>query len=101
MRPRWKWISALIIAAVLGFGWWWRQRPSAPTPLLLAARALPAPLMPRLPASVSPAAVNPANNGGDYSDEIEICGVGKVKLDRDDVAATGKYLAGVSRAHGE
>lgn len=45
---------------------------------------------------MSPAAVKPASKGN--SDEIEVCGVGKVKLDRDDAAATGKYLDALTRS---
>lgn len=97
MRHRWKWISALIIAAVLGSGRWLRQRPFAPTPGPAAAAQTPAPLVPLWPASVSPAVAKPAIKGGAHSDEIEICGVGKVKLDGDDLAASGKYLDSLTR----
>jgi hypothetical protein len=95
MRHRWKWISALLIAAVLGLAWWLRQQASSPAPKLIAAARAPAPLIPLWPASVSPAAVKPASNAG--ADEIEICGVGKVKLDRDDLAAAGKYLDALTK----
>jgi len=94
MRHRWKWISALIIVAVLGFGWWLRQRPSPPAPgPIAAAPAAPAPLW---SASTSIAALkNPKK--GDHSEEIEVCGVGKVKLDGDDWTAAGKYLNALTK----
>jgi hypothetical protein len=95
MRRRWKWISALIILAVLGFGWWLRPWPSPTKPRLAAAARAPAPLIPLWPASVSPAALTPANQGN--SDEIEVCGVGKVKLDRDDAYASDKYLNALTK----
>jgi hypothetical protein len=96
MRYRWKWISTLIIAAVIGFGWWLRQRPAPATPRPIAAASAPAPLIPLWPGLNSNAAVKAASKG-DHSDEIEICGVGKVKLDRDDAAATDKYLDALTR----
>jgi hypothetical protein len=96
MRHRWKWISALIIAAVLGFGLWLRQRPSSPAPGPIAAAPAPTPLVPMWPASVSRPAVQ-ALGKGDHSDEIEVCGVGKVKLDRNDAAATDKYLNALTK----
>jgi hypothetical protein len=91
MRHRWKWISALIIAAVLGFGWWLRQRPSPPVPGPLAAASAPAPFPSLWPASIPNPALAAARKD-DHSDEIEVCGAGKVKLDRDDPSAAGKYL---------
>jgi hypothetical protein len=91
MRHRWKWISALIIAAALGFGWWLRRRPAPPAPRPVAAVTAPTPLAPMWPPRIARAAIDAARQG-DHSDEIEVCGVGRVKLDRDDWAATGKYL---------
>jgi hypothetical protein len=94
MRHRWKWISALIIAAVLGFGWrlWQRPVPMASGPIA----AVPAPLAPLWPAGI-PSATSEAFKNSNHFDEIEVCGVGKVKLDRDDWTATGKYLDALTR----
>jgi hypothetical protein len=96
MRYRWKWISALTIAAALGFGLWLRQRPGPPIPVPIAAAPAPAPLTSPWPARTSNAAVE-APKQGDHSDEIEVCGVGKVKLNRDDWTATGNYLDALTR----
>jgi hypothetical protein len=96
MRDPWKWISALIITAVLGFGWWLRQRPGAPAPKPAAAVMSPIPLNRMSPAGISRAAVEAASKG-DYSDEIEVCGVGRVKLDRDDLGAAGRYLNALTK----
>ena len=96
MHRRWKWISALLIVAVLGFGWWLRQRPSPRTPVVAAATPAPAPIPSLWPASIPNPAVKTASNA-DHSDETEVCGVGRVKLDRDDVAATGKYFDALTK----
>ena len=97
MLRRWKWIAALLVAAVLGFGWWLRKRPSPATPVVIAAAtSAPAPFSSLWPASVPNRAVKAAGKG-DNSDEIEVCGVGRVKLDRDDAAATGKYLDALTK----
>jgi hypothetical protein len=96
MRHRWKWISALLIAAILGLGFWLRQRAAPPPPGPIAAVPAPAPLTPLWPASVSPVAVKPASKG-DHFDEIEVCGVGRVKLDADDATAAGKYLNSLTK----
>jgi hypothetical protein len=99
MRHRWKWISALLFAAVIGLGWWLRQRPSAPTapgPLAAAPASAPSPPALRWPAGISTAALKTPKNG-DHVDEFEVCGAGKVKLDRDDLAAAGKYLGALTR----
>jgi hypothetical protein len=48
------------------------------------------------PAGIPRAAVEAARNG-DHSDEIEVCGVGKVKLDRDDPTAAGTYLNALTK----
>jgi hypothetical protein len=96
MLHRWKWISALIFAALLGLGFWLRQpatsRLSAPT----AVEPAPQPLTPPWPASSASAAAEAANKVV-QPDEIEVCGVGKAKIDRDDSAATGKYLDALTR----
>jgi hypothetical protein len=97
MRHRGKWISALLIAAVLGVGWWVRQRPTSLAALgPIAAATTPTPLDPIWPAGISRAAVESARQG-DHSDEIEVCGVGKVKLDRDDPTAAGTYLSALTK----
>ena len=98
MRHRWKWTSALIIAAILGFVLWLRQRPSprAPGPVAAAPVTGAAPLAPRLPAGIPTTASKSLTNGNHF-DEIEVCGVGKVKLDRDDLAAYGKYFDALTK----
>src|ERR1700685_736255 len=95
MRHRWKWISVVLIAAVLGVGWWVRQRPTSPAALGPIAAAT-APMDPMWPAGISRAAVESARKGDD-SDEIEVCGAGKVKLDRDDPTAAGTYLNALTK----
>jgi hypothetical protein len=94
MRDRRKWISGLIVAAVLlGFGFWMWQRPS---PLRKSVTAVLPPVPPALPAPRWPASIPRAAAEApkkvDHSGEIDVCGVGKVKLDRDDWTATGKYF---------
>jgi hypothetical protein len=97
MRHRWKWISALIIAAVLGFGWSLRQRPGSAKPGPIAAASAPAPIPSQWPASTIPNPTAVAAPKGDHFDEIEVCGVGKVKLDRDDWASASKYLDALTK----
>jgi hypothetical protein len=89
MRHRWKWISALIIAAILGFGFWLRQRPVPMASGPIAA--VPAPFPSLLPASTPSKTLSAANNG-DQTEEVEVCGMGKIHVDRDDWTATRKYL---------
>jgi hypothetical protein len=96
VRRRWKWISALLIAAVLGFGWWLRQRPSPPAAIDVTAAPAPAPLVPLWLGGIPPAAVKRASKG-DHSDEIEVCGVGKVKLDLDDAAGVSQYFNSLTK----
>jgi hypothetical protein len=102
MRHRWKWLSALVIAAVLGFGLWLRQRPVRPAPGPIAAAhaqarvPAPLPLASPWPASIPPITSKALKNGNHF-DEIEVCGVGKIKLDRDDWTATGKYLEALTK----
>jgi hypothetical protein len=98
MRHRWKWTSALIVAAILGFVLWLRQRPSprAPGPIAAAPATAAAPLAPRWPGG-TPATASKSPNNSNHFDEIEVCGVGKAKLDRDDLAATGKYLDALTK----
>jgi hypothetical protein len=99
MRDRRKWISGLIVAAVLlGFGFWMWQRPS---PLRKSVTAVLPPVPPALPAPRWPASIPRAAAEApkkvDHSGEIDVCGVGKVKLDRDDWTATGKYFDALTR----
>jgi hypothetical protein len=98
MRHRWKWTSALSIAAILGFVLWLWERPSprAPGPIAAAPATAAAPLVPRWPASTPTAGSNSLKNSS-HSDEVEVCGVGKVKLDRDDLAAFGNYFDALSK----
>jgi hypothetical protein len=91
---RWKWISGLIAAAILGSGFWMWGRPSAPTPLSQAAAILPH--TGQWPASVATPNVE-APKKTDHSGEIEVCGVGKIKIDRDDGMATDKYFEKLTR----
>ena len=95
MRRRWKWISALIIAALLGCGWRLRQRSAAPASRPVAA-VTPTPPAPLSPEGISRAAVEAARKG-DYSDEIEVCGVGRVKLEANDLGAAGRYLNALTK----
>jgi hypothetical protein len=101
MRHRWKWISALLIAAILGFGLWLRQRPTPPAasgPVAAVPTPTPASALldPLWPAGMSTSASKTPKKD-DHVDEVEVCGVGKVKLDRDDAAATGKYLDALTK----
>ena len=61
--------------------------PKSPT-AVVAPPAMPAP---SLPASISKAAAEIPRKA-DLSGEIDVCGVGKVRLDRDDWTATGKFF---------
>ena len=99
MRHRWKWISAILFAAVVGLGWWLRQRPSRPAvpgPIAAVPPSAPAPLASPWPAGISSSTVG-AVRKADHSDEIDVCGVGKVKLDRDDLAAFGNYFDALTK----
>jgi hypothetical protein len=96
MRHRWKWISALIIAALLGFGWWLQQLPAASPPVPAPVAALAPPLAPRWPAGISiPARKSPAKD--DHFDEMEVCGIGKIRLDPDDAAGAAKHLDALAK----
>ena len=99
MRHRWKWISALLIAAVVGLGLWLRQRPSwpaVPGPVAAAPTPASASLDPLWPAGISTAAPKTPKKD-DHVDQIEVCGVGKVEVDRDDLAAYGKYFDAMTK----
>ena len=54
------------------------------------------PLASPWPASI-PTTTSKALKNSNHFDEIEVCGVGKVKLDGDDLAATGKYLDALTK----
>jgi hypothetical protein len=96
MRRRRKWISALIIAAVVGFGWWLRQRTAASPPVPAPIAAISPPLAPRWPAGISiPARKSPAKD--EHFDEMEVCGMGKIRLDPDDAAGAGKHLDALAK----
>ena len=96
MRPRWKWISAWIIAALFALGLWLLRQHPPPPPAAIAPPASSAPLAPAAPSSVSIPPVQAAKQGAD-ADEIDVCGVGKVKLDGDDWTATGNYLDALTK----
>jgi hypothetical protein len=99
MRNRRKWISGLILAAVLlGFGIWMSQRPSPPRKSVAAVvpPAPPALPAPSWPASISKAAAEVPKRVN-HSGEIDVCGIGKVKIDRDDWTATGKYFDALTK----
>jgi hypothetical protein len=97
VRRRWKWISALILAAVLGCGWWLRLRPSASAPEPVAAAPAPAAFPFLWPAGIPNPVLKPASKGGDHSSEIEVCGVGRIKLDLDDAAGVSKYFNSLTK----
>jgi hypothetical protein len=101
MSRRSKWISALLlIAALVGFGCWLRLRPVAATSRPIAAAAsLPA-VRQRAGISIPapmPILAHKTPTQGDPIDAIEICGVGKVKLDRSDLSAVSKYLDALTK----
>jgi hypothetical protein len=96
VRRRWKWISAPLIAGILGFGWWLKQLPSPSAPEPSAAAPAPAPFPSAWPASIPNPGVKPLSKG-DHSDEIEVCGVGRVKLDFDDVAGVSQYFNSLTK----
>jgi hypothetical protein len=102
MRDRRKWISGLILSAILlGFGFWLWQRPWPPPQSIAAAvppasSVLPPLPAPRWPASM-PTAAAEVPKKIDHSGEIDVCGVGKVKLDRDDWTATGRYFDALTK----
>jgi hypothetical protein len=96
---RWKWIS-LIIAAILGFGLWLRQRPARPAlagPIPASRLSAPALLTSAWPGGISNPAVA-AVRKPDHSDEIEVCGIGKVELDPDDLRAYGDYFEALTKS---
>jgi hypothetical protein len=97
---RWKWISASMIATALivGLGVWRGRSHQAPAvnkvpSAKTALRTEPATM--RLPASIPMAAIEAAKKI-DHSGEIDVCDVGKVKIDRDDWTAAGKYFDGLT-----
>jgi hypothetical protein len=96
VRRRWKWISALILAAVLGCVWWLRLRPSASAPEPVAAAPAPAAFPFLWPAGIPNPVLKPASKG-DHSSEIEVCGVGRIKLDLDDAAGVSKYFDSLTK----
>jgi hypothetical protein len=97
MRNRRKWISGLIVAAfLLVFVFWRRGRPSPPLQSTAAVVVPPVPPAPRWPASI-PRAAAEVPKKVDHSGEIDVCGVGKIKLDRDDWTATGKYFDALTK----
>ncbi len=75
-------------------------RPSTPAhKSRVAAELQPAPewpAIPEWPARIATAAVDTAKKS-EHSGEIEVCGVGKVKIDRDDWMATAKYFETLTR----
>jgi hypothetical protein len=87
----WKWILGVCVGVLaLSCLWFWgRPHPSPPAPAKIAMNAQPAVAEWRrdteMPAVAVPRA--PAN-----ASEIEVCGVGKVKIDPDDPMAAGKYI---------
>jgi hypothetical protein len=99
MRDPRKWISGLILVAILGFGFWMWERPFQASPKSLAAAVAQTPQTatppmlpaPRWPASIAMTAAEIPKKI-DHSGEIDVCGVGRIKLDRDDWTATGKYF---------
>jgi hypothetical protein len=96
MRHRWKWISALLIAAALGCAFWLRQRPASPVPVAAASAPPLAASASRWPDGI-PTAISRTPKTVDPAADIEVCGVGKVKLDRNDEAAAGKYLDALTK----
>jgi hypothetical protein len=91
-----KWIFALSIAiALVVVVVVWRGRSHQVPPVNKAPSTKTAtrtePATTRLPASVPMSAVE-APKEIDHSGEVEVCGVGKVKIDRDDWTATGKIF---------
>jgi hypothetical protein len=100
MRESRKWISGLIVAAfLLGFVFWKWGPPSPPPRSIATIEPPPAartPPPPKWPASI-PIPAGEVPKKVDYSGEIEVCGVGQVKLDRDDWTATGKYFDALTK----
>ena len=95
MRRRWKWISGFLFAAILAAGFWIWSRPSSPPPKRSLAHA-PSPI-PQWPLSAAMSAVKPGIQAADHSGQIDVCGVGKVKIDRDDWTATGKFFNALTK----
>jgi len=87
----WQWISGLLICvlATLGIWLWVRSPPSAHAPRKIAMTELPA--IVAWPRSTVKIAIDAARTRA-KTGEIEVCGVGKVKIDPDDSTAIGKYL---------
>jgi hypothetical protein len=95
MRQRWKWISVLIIAALLGVALYSRPRPVPPLPAPIADATPQAQPVSRWPAGIA-SHTSKTPKSGDHA-EIEVCGVGKVNLDSDWTTA-GEYLNGLTRS---
>jgi hypothetical protein len=95
MRRARKWISGLVVAAVLGLAFWARHHAS-PTPTLAPPAAATPLSLPHWPVSSALSAVEPQRRL-DHSGEIEVCGIGMVKIDQDDWTAPGKYFEALTR----
>jgi hypothetical protein len=89
MRHARKWISGVAIAAILAAGCWILRRPPPPAPKPPVEHVAAA--IPRWPVGAAVSTINPARHA-DHSGEIEVCGVGAVKIDHEDWTAAGKYL---------
>jgi hypothetical protein len=87
----WKWFSGVLVGllATLGLWFWVRPHPSAPPPSKIPISERPA--IAAWPQSTAKAVVE-ATRASAKTGEIEVCGVGKVKIDPDDPMAMGKYL---------
>jgi hypothetical protein len=91
----WKWISGLFIVFFTLALWLWVGRkptPSPPTKVILTEK----PAIVAWPQGPAIAAVEAARTRAN-TNEIEVCGVGKVKIDSDDPTAIGKYLEALAK----
>jgi hypothetical protein len=84
----------MIALVLLGFSFWRWGRPSPP-PLKPSLAHAPSPI----PEWSLSAALSAAKRAlpADHSGEIEVCGVGRVKIDRDDWTATGKFFEALTK----
>jgi hypothetical protein len=97
MRGPRKWISGFAIAALIAAGYWFWGRPSAPAPAPVPSPARSQTRAPNPPWPVGTAISAAKPDTRDHSGEIEVCGVGKVKFDRDDWTATGKLFDALTK----